>query len=59
VHWLERGAIYRRYRAEGGAAGPLGFPVTDQHTTDDGRLRVRFQHGTFTLDPDTAAVTVS
>ena len=59
VHWFERGPIYRRYRTHGGAAGPLGFPVTDQHTTGDGRQRVRFQHGTITHDPDTGTVTVS
>lgn len=59
VHWFERGPIYRRYRMEGGAAGALGFPVTDQQTTDDGREQVRFEHGTITRDPATGTVTLS
>jgi uncharacterized protein with LGFP repeats len=58
VHWFERGPLYRRYRAEGGAAGHLGFPVSDQVVTGDGHVQVRFEHGTITHDPDTGEVTV-
>jgi beta-N-acetylhexosaminidase len=34
--WSVRGAILQHYRALGGPAGVLGFPVTDETTTPDG-----------------------
>ncbi|CAN5921664.1 hypothetical protein BH23ACT10_BH23ACT10_14670 [soil metagenome] len=59
AHWFERGTIYRRYRVEGGAAGRLGFPTSDQDVTPDGLQRVVFEHGTITYDPESGRVTVT
>ncbi len=59
ARWFERGAIYRRYRTEGGASGWLGFPTADQDVTSDGRQRVAFQYGTISYDPVTGTVEVA
>lgn len=59
AHWCARGPIYRRYRIEGGASGPPGFPAADQRTTGDRRIEVPFEHGTITNDPDSGELTVT
>jgi hypothetical protein len=58
AHWMARGPIYQRYRTEGGAAGHLGFPVSDQTTTPGGLVEVRFERGVITHDPRTDETTV-
>jgi uncharacterized protein with LGFP repeats len=63
IHWSgstgaheTHGDIDRVYRAHGGSAGPLRFPLTDTLVTADGRGRYsRFQGGTVTWGPATGA----
>jgi hypothetical protein len=52
AHWLS-GAILERYLAEGGPAGPLGFPLTDVVFAPDGTQSATFERGTITHDPST------
>jgi uncharacterized protein with LGFP repeats len=51
------GAILERYRAEGGAAGPLGFPVSDEEEAPGGRVS-RFQRGAVLWEAATGATRV-
>jgi uncharacterized protein with LGFP repeats len=50
------GGIRDRWLALGGEAGPLGYPVSDELSTEDrpGRLS-RFEHGEIRWYPDTGA----
>jgi uncharacterized protein with LGFP repeats len=55
-----RGAILERWLADGGPAGPLGFPVTDHAALPDGGgWQVRFQNGTLTERSDGAIETTA
>jgi hypothetical protein len=58
VHTLERGAILTRYVSTGETSGKLGYPVSKQRAVD-GDLRVRFEHGTITLDRSTGKTSVT
>ena len=58
VHWLTD-PIEQRYQSEGGPAGALGFPVTDEATDPaTGRRQVTFEHGVITYDPATGQTEV-
>lgn len=51
-----RGAILQRWAALGWERGPLGYPVTDELTTPDGRGRyTHFQYGSIYWTPQTGA----
>lgn len=47
--WL-RGPVLGAYLGDGGPAGPLGYPVSQQRKLKDGRTRVRFEGGTVTCE---------
>ncbi|PTR44831.1 S-formylglutathione hydrolase FrmB [Rhodococcus sp. OK611] len=50
------GMIGGSYQANGGPAGPLGLPSTDENGTPDGRGRFNhFQHGSIYWTPQTGA----
>ncbi len=52
------GAIYAAWVEQGGAAGVLGFPVSD--VTTEGELdQCTFEYGTVTVDDDTGEVTTT
>ena len=55
---LVHSAILKRYRAEGSAAGRLGFPIGPVHSTKTGSL-ARFQHGTISRDTGARKTVVS
>ena len=57
AHWLN-GPILSRYREEGGAAGHLGFPITDVEQAPNGTHSATFERGVITYDPDTGEVDV-
>lgn len=50
---LVRGHILEHYRELGGPTGELGYPLTDEATTPDGRARFSlFEHGSLYTIPD-------
>lgn len=50
------GGIRERWLALGGEGGPLGYPVSAELSTEDGRGRLsRFEHGEIHWYPDTGA----
>jgi uncharacterized protein with LGFP repeats len=54
------GGIRDRWLALGGESGPLGYPVSDELSTEDGRgRRSRFEHGEIHWYPDTGATVVT
>jgi uncharacterized protein with LGFP repeats len=53
------GDIYETWQDNGGAAGSLGFPVTDVVTATDGDQTCTFQHGTISYDASTGTTTVT
>jgi len=71
VQRFERGAIYVRHgtalavrdeiavalEADGGTAGPLGYPLAEERTSGDGRVQ-RFEGGAVWWSPATGAVPV-
>ncbi|WP_436786729.1 LGFP repeat-containing protein [Yinghuangia sp. YIM S10712] len=55
VH-LVKGAIRDKWSRLGWERGPLGYPITDELTTPDGRGRyTHFQHGSIYWTPETGA----
>lgn len=51
------GPIWDAYFAQGHAAGPLGFPTSDEHDDDEpGFRRSDFQNGAMRLDTETGTV---
>jgi uncharacterized protein with LGFP repeats len=53
------GGIRDRWLALGGEAGPLGYPVSAELSTEDGRgRRSRFQHGEIRWYPEGGATVI-
>lgn len=52
------GKIGDAWASQGFEAGPLGLPLNMEHRTENGLIRVDFQHGFITFDPATGAVDI-
>lgn len=53
------GKIADAWLQQGLDLGPLGLPTTDQYSADNGELRVDFQGGSISYDPETNTVDIN